>query len=105
GTSITAATPADCFVTNTYSDRDTVVIYDVVGMKQISGMMFSVSGATSTGFTLPGLDSVGFAAPATAFKVRKLPKHPSVLPNALYITNISQAANAVVRVSQYNEYK
>lgn len=99
GTTITQAAAAVATVTNTYSQGDRVRIYGVVGMRQISGMAFTISAVSSTGFSLPGLNSSGFAAGATAFVVRKIPEFEAVLPEYMFITNISQAAHAVITVS------
>ncbi len=102
GTTITQANGAVATVANTYSEGDTVVIYNAVGMQQISGMTFTISTVTTGGFTLLGLDSSGFAAAATAFTVRRVNKFTPVEPSFLYITKITQATQAVVTVSQAN---
>lgn len=107
GTTITQANPAVASVTNTYSNGDQVVIYNAVGMQQISGMVFTISSVTSSQFSLLGLDSSGFAAPATAFTVRRLTQNPSgivtpVAPSAYQVTKVTQAANAQVTTSQIN---
>src|SRR5208337_1942692 len=70
GTTITNASPAVATVTNTYSEGDTVVIYNAVGMQQISGMTFTISSVSGSGFTLLGLNTPGSAA--TSFKVRRV---------------------------------
>ncbi len=100
GTTITNATPAVATVTNTYSEGDTVVIYNAVGMQQISGMTFTISSVSGSGFTLLGLNSPGSAA--TAFKVRRVSQFTPVEPSFLYITAITQAVQAQVTVSQAN---
>ncbi len=102
GTTITNANPAVASVTNTYSEGDTVVIYNSVGMQQISGMTFTISSVSGSGFTLLGLNASGFATPATSFKVRRVNQFAPVEPSFLYVTNVSQAAQAVVTVSQAN---
>jgi hypothetical protein len=102
GTTITQANGAVASVTNTYSEGDTVVIYNAVGMEQISGMTFTISSVTGSQFTLLGLDSSGFAFPATAFSVRRVSQFTPVEPSFLYVTKISQAVGASVRVSQAN---
>lgn len=104
GTTITQAAAAVCSATNTFVNGDRVRIYDVVGMRQISGMYFTVSSVSGSAFTLLGLDSSGFAAGATAFKARKIAAYETVLPEYLFITNISQASNAVVTVSTTHNY-
>jgi hypothetical protein len=105
GTTITQASSAVCTVTNTYSEGDQVIIYNAVGMEQISGMAFTISSVSGSGFTLSGLDSSGFAAPATAFSVRRIAPFARVLPQTYYITKISQASSAVVTVSQAHQYQ
>lgn len=100
GTTITQANGAVASVTNTYSEGDTVIIYNAVGMEQISGMTFTISSVSGSAFTLLGLDSSGFAAPATAFSVRRVNQFTPVEPSFLYVTAITQAAQAQVTVSQ-----
>jgi len=104
GTTITNASPAVCSATNTYSEGDTVVIYNAVGMQQISGMYFTISTVTGSAFTLLGLDASGFSASATAFTVRRVASAARVQPQSYYITKISQAASAVVTLSQAHTY-
>ena len=92
GTTITQATAAVASVTNTYSNGDQVIIYNAVGMEQISGMTFTISSVTGSQFTLLGLNSSGFAAAATAFTVRRVTSSPvglitPVAPSFLYVTS------------------
>lgn len=105
GTTITAASPAVASVTNTYSNGDQVVIYNAVGMQQISGMTFTISSVSGSQFTLLGLNAVGFAAGATAFTVRRVTQSPNgittpVAPSYLYVTAITLASAAQVTTSQ-----
>jgi hypothetical protein len=100
GTTITNASPAVATVTNTYSNGDQVVIYNAVGMEQISGMTFTISSVSNSGFTLLGLNTPGSAA--TAFKVRRVAPYTRVEPSYLYVTAITQASQAQVTVSQAN---
>lgn len=107
GTTITQANPAVASVTNTYSNGDQVIIYNAVGMEQISGMVFTISSVTGSQFSLLGLDSSAFAAAATAFTVRRLTQNPSgivtpVAPSAYQITKVTQASSAQVTTSQIN---
>lgn len=104
GTTITQANGAVATVTNTYSEGDTVVIYNAVGMEQISGMTFTISSVSGSAFTLLGLDSSGFAAAATAFTVRRVNQFTPVEPSFLYVTKVTQAAvgQSQVTVSQAN---
>ena len=105
GTTITQASAAVASVTNTYSEGDQVVIYNAVGMQQISGMAFTISSVTGSQFTLTGLDSSGFASGATSFNVRRLTQSPAgvttpVAPSFHYVTAITQASAAQVTTSQ-----
>ena len=105
GTTITQANGAVASATNSYSSGDQVIIYNAVGMEQISGMTFTISSVTGSQFTLTGLDSSGFAAPATAFTVRRITQNPvgvttPVAPSYLYVTKVSQAVGAQVTTSQ-----
>lgn len=104
GTTITQANGAVATVTNTYSEGDQVIIYNAVGMEQISGMTFTISSVSGSGFTLTGLDSSGFAAAATAFSVRRIAPAPRVAPPFLYVTKVTQATPGVVTVSQKHQY-
>lgn len=104
GTTITKATAAVATVTNTYSNGDQVTIYNAVGMQQISGMTFTISSVSGSGFTLLGLNSSAFATAATSFQVRKVTPALPVAPSYLYVTNVTQAAQGVVTVSQAHNY-
>lgn len=104
GTTISQASQAVAAATNTFSNGDRVRIYNIVGMRQISTMVFTVSSVSGSAFTLPGLDSSGFAAGATSFNARKVAPNEPVLPEYLFITNISQAQNAVIKVSTTHDY-
>lgn len=105
GTTITQANGAVASVTNTYSNGDLVVIYNAVGMQQISGMVFTISNVSGSSFTLTGLNSSAFASGATSFNVRRLASSPllystPVAPSFLFVTAITQAAGAQVTTSQ-----
>jgi hypothetical protein len=102
GTTITNANPAVASATNTYSEGDTVVIYNAVGMQQISGMTFTISSVSGSAFTLLGLNASGFGAGATSFQVRRVNQFTPVEPSFLYVTAVTQAAQAQVTVSQAN---
>lgn len=104
GTTITQATAAVATVTNTYSNGDQVVIYNAVGMQQISGGVFTISSVSSSGFTLLGLNSSAFATAATSFTVRRIAPFTRVEPSSEIVTAISQAANAQVTTSQINNF-
>lgn len=104
GSVITAASPAVATVTNTYSEGDTVVIYNSVGMEQISGMTFTISSVSGAGFTLLGLPAGGFAGAASSFFVRRVNQFTPVEPSFLYVTAVTQNSpgQAQVTVSQAN---
>lgn len=102
GTTITNANPAVASVTNTYSEGDTVVIYNAVGMEQISGMTFTISSVSGSAFTLLGLDASAFATAATSFFVRRVNQFTPVEPSFLYVTKVTKAVQAQVTVSQAN---
>lgn len=103
GTAITSASPAVVTLANSYSEGDTVILYNTTGMLQIGGMSFTISSVSGAGFTLLGLDSSGFAA-ATACTARRVPNVMAVEPSYLYVTGISQATQAVVTVSMAHNY-
>jgi hypothetical protein len=101
-TGITAANPAVVTQTNTYTEGDIVRIYNTTGMLQIAGMDFQISTVSGSGYTLLGLPATasnGFAAVGTAGNTRRVSKALAVDPQYLYITNISQALQAVVSTS------
>jgi hypothetical protein len=102
GTDISNATPAVAsgFGALPYVDGDNVVLYGTTGMLQIGGCVFTISTNIGTGFTLLGLAAAGFAAPATAVTARRVSPYAPVLPEFFYVSAISQAANAVVTVTQ-----
>lgn len=104
GTAITNANPAVVSMTNTYNEGDTVVLYNTTGMLQIAGQSFTISSVSGSGFTLLGLDASGFANAATAVTARRISPVMPVEPRFLYVTKISQAAQAVVTVSQAHNY-
>lgn len=99
GTAITAATPAVVTMTNTYNNGDRVILYDTTGMAQIGGMSFTISSVSGGGFTLLGLPAAGFAAPATDVIARRISPFNAVLPEFMYVTAVSQAAQGQVTVS------
>ncbi len=98
-TAITAASPAVVSQTNTYSDGDIIQFYNTTGMLQIAGMNFQISTTSGSGYTLIGLRAAGFAAAATAGFTRRISKFAAVEPQFLYVTEITKATQAVVRVS------
>lgn len=103
GTAITAASPAVAsgFTGLPYNNGDRVVIYNTVGMAQVGGMAVTVFNASpsTTGFTMPGLPAGGFSAAATAVTARRIAPFNQVIPQFLYVTAITQAAQGQVTVS------
>ncbi len=107
GTTITKASAAVASVTNTYSEGDQVIIYNAVGMEQISGMVFTITSVTGSQFTLLGLNSSAFATSATSFLVRRLTQSTAgfvtpMAPPDFQITAVTQAVGAQVTTSQAN---
>ncbi len=102
GTTITNASPAVATVTNTYSNGDQVVIYNSTGALMYSGMRFTISSVSGSGFTLLGLNTPGSAA--TAFTVRRVNATLPVAPSFYFVTAITQATQAQVTTSQANTY-
>lgn len=101
-TNISAANPAVVTQANSYSDGDVLQFYNTTGMLQIAGMNFQISSTSGAGYTLLGLPATasnGFAAIGTAGFTRRISKYNAVEPEFLFITNISQATQAVVSTS------
>ena len=105
-TAITAANPAVVSQTNTYSNGDILRIYGTTGMLQIQGIDVQISSVSGSGYTLLGLPATasnGFASAATAGFTRRVGNATlaplAVNPEMMYITNISQATQAVVSTS------
>jgi hypothetical protein len=98
-TAITAASPAVVTQTQTYNEGDIIQFYGTTGMLQISGMNFQISSASSgTAYTLIGLRAAGLTAGTAGF-TRRISKFLAVDPQFLYVTEITQATQAVVRCS------
>src|SRR5271170_2038639 len=102
GTAITNASPAVVAMTNTYNNGDRVVLYDTTGMEIIGGMQFSISSVSGSGFTLLGLPAAGFASAATDVIARRISPFNKMLPEFMYVTAVSQAAQAQVTTSTIN---
>ncbi len=71
-------------------------------MLQIGGMVLQISSVSGAGYTFLGLPATagnGFASPGTAGFTRRVSKFNAVDPEFLYVTNISQATQAVVSLS------
>lgn len=83
---------------------DIVLLTGTTGMLQIAGMTFQITVTGVNTFTLDGLDSSGFAAPATAVVVRKVLFPGIWQPQSCLITDITQAADAVITTSVDHGY-
>jgi hypothetical protein len=83
-----------------------VRMYNVAGMQQVSGMDFTVGTVVgSTSFTLAYLDTSAFLAAGTTGSYRVVPfPNNYFFPKRNYITNISQATQAIVTLSVTNKY-
>lgn len=90
GTTITAATPPICTVPSTAGlvNGMNVQLYNIAGMFQITGYVFTIGNVTPTTFTLPNLPAASFAGGATSFTVQPVNIFP-VTPTANYITAAS----------------
>jgi hypothetical protein len=104
GTAITNANPAVVTMNNTFVEGQNVILYGTTGMLQISGMAFTATSVSPTGFTLLGLNASGFSAAATAVTARAIPPYMPVEPQTYEITGVTQAQNAVVTLSQAHSY-
>lgn len=83
---------------------DIVLLTGTTGMLQIAGMTFQITVTGVNTFTLDGLNSAGFAAPATAVVVRKVLFPGIWQPQSCLITAITQAADAVITTSVDHGY-
>ncbi len=82
---------------------DFVRLTNVVGMQQISGMIFQVVAVTSTTSITICLDSSHFAADGTAATVTKvIPQR--FYPRAQFISFISQASSCVVNLNRDTDF-
>lgn len=97
-TAITNASPAVVSQTNTYAENDVVYLYGTTGMLQYGGMPVQISTVSGSGYTLIGVRASGLTAGTAGF-TRRVSKYNAVEPEFLYITEITQATQAVVRTS------
>lgn len=97
-TAITAASPAVFSQTNTYSEGDIIRIYGTTGMLQYAGIDIQISSVSGSGYTAIGLRAAGLTAGSAGF-TRRISRFSAVLPESLYITEITKASSAVVRTS------
>lgn len=104
--SVTTANPATVECANHgYATGDRVRIYDTTDMRQIAGMDFTIEKIDTEFFFLKNLDSSAFAAPATGGFARRLPSLGEVVPESLFVTKVTQAAQAVVTMSVDHTYQ
>jgi hypothetical protein len=96
---ITQANPAVVTMSANHglATNNLVRIINSTGMFQVTGFVWQVSVTGATTFTIP-VNSSGFGAAATAGTVRRV-FASEYQPDLVYITNISQAAQAVVSTS------
>jgi len=102
--SVSQANPA--VVTSTshgLATGDTVILYNVTGQQQLSGMMFTVTRTGANTFTIP-VDTSGFANAGSGGTVQKVFLNPFV-ERETYITNITAASSAVVSTSTNHGYQ
>ena len=102
---ITNASPpvASTASTSGLIDGDTVRIVTATGARQIAGMDFTIDNLiANTSFEL--IYGVAMGAAVTAGSYRKISYDPVWAPRRRYITNISQAAQAVVTLSVTHGY-
>lgn len=96
GSFVTQANPANIEITSHgYQTGDVVWVYGTTGMLQIAGIPYTVTRVDANNFTIP-VNSSGFAAAATAGFVKQFLYPDLYIPELCFITNISQAANAVI---------
>lgn len=100
-TGITGDTPPVVNTANTSSlnNGDIVRIFSTVGAKQLAGLDFTIGGIVpGTSFNLAFMQPIAGANPG-AGTFRRIPFNPYFYPSVRYITNISQATQAIVTLS------
>lgn len=75
---------------------DIVRLYNVTGARQLGGMDFTVTYGSGTTFSLTNMQPI---VAGTTGSFRKIPYEPLFYPRNRYITNISQASQAIVTLS------
>lgn len=107
-TGVTQAAPAvvaTATTTGLTSNLSVVRMINVTNMQQISGMDFTVGTVTpGASFGLRYLDSTTFAAAGLGGFYRIIPFEPRFYPRRRFVTNITQAAQAVVTMSVAHDY-
>ncbi len=100
GTAVTNADPAVVTIANHgLKVNDEIRLYETTGMLQIAGLQFTVTAVNSVNEFEIGLDASAFADPATAVKVRKIPR-TIYFPEVFEIQNITQATEAVFTINR-----
>lgn len=105
-TGITSGTPPTVNTSNTasLSSQDTVRIFSTVGAKQLAGYDFTINNIVpGTSFDLANMLPIASANPG-AGTFRRIPYNPYFYPEVRYITNISQATQAIVTLSVNNVF-
>ena len=105
-TGITNATPPVVNTANTASVNpgSIVRIFSTVGAQQLGGLDFTVGTVSSgTSFTLAYMQPIASANPG-AGTFRVIPYNPYFYPPIRYITNISQATQAIVTLSVTHQF-
>lgn len=105
-TGITAGNPPVVNTTNTSSlnEGDIVRIFSTVGAKQLGGLDFSIGNiVASTSFELSFMTPIASANPG-AGTFRRIPYDAYYYPQTRYITDISQASQAIVTFSVDHNY-
>jgi len=103
-TSVSQANPA-VVTSNSHglSTGDQVILYNVTGQQQLSGIQFTVTRTGANTFTIP-VDTSGFANAGSGGTVQKVWPNTFVEREA-YITNITQATSAVVSTATNHGYQ
>lgn len=105
-TGITNGTPPVVNTANTSSlnEGDVVRIFSTVGAKQLGGIDFTIGNIiANTSFELSYMDAIANANPG-AGTFRRIPYNPYFYPSTRYITEISQATQAIVTLSVTHDY-
>jgi hypothetical protein len=105
-TGITNDTPPLVNTSNTSSlnTGDIVRIFYTVGAKQLGGIDFTIGNITpTTSFELSFMSPIANANPG-AGTFRRIPYNPYFYPSTRYITNISNATQAIVTLSVDHSY-
>lgn len=85
---------------------DIVLISNATGASQLGGIPFLITVVDANNFSLTNMQAIAVAAaPGAASRVRLLSNSTYWQPTANYITNITQAANAVVTFSAPHSFQ